>query len=418
MHKGIKMKSFYIALKDFTRSYRSAFALTFMFAIPLLVTGMFYFMFGNLKSSNSNMTPTNVVLVNLDKGDPQAGQLGNQLVSALQDERLSKIMKVTLVTDETSAKHQVDIQQAGVAVIIPADFSASFSNTDATARIALYQDPTLTIGPEIVRSILGQIVDQFSGVKITLAEAMKQVQAGELSNTQIAAVIKQYAANVQLNGSTDSIIELHSLASAKPKSPLEALIGPVMAGMMIFFTFFTGVNTANSILREAEEGTLPRLFSTPTNQVEVLRGKFMSVGLTVLVQVIILIIATRLIFGITWGSLPVLILAAIALVCSATTFGIMLSSFLKNTKQGGIIFSSVLTVTGMLGMINIFTGNPQGSPLGIAPLFTPQGWVVQAMLGTMNGLPFNEIYPFILVSLAISIVFFVIGVWRFQRRYA
>ena len=40
------MKILDIALKDMTRSFRSMFALIFMFGIPLLMTGMFYFMFG------------------------------------------------------------------------------------------------------------------------------------------------------------------------------------------------------------------------------------------------------------------------------------------------------------------------------------------------------------------------------------
>ena len=43
------MKVFDIALKDLTRSFRSTFAVVFMLGVPLLVTGMFYFMFGNIK---------------------------------------------------------------------------------------------------------------------------------------------------------------------------------------------------------------------------------------------------------------------------------------------------------------------------------------------------------------------------------
>jgi len=46
------MKAIDIALKDLTRSFRSAFALVFMFGVPLLMTGMFYFMFGNSSSGN------------------------------------------------------------------------------------------------------------------------------------------------------------------------------------------------------------------------------------------------------------------------------------------------------------------------------------------------------------------------------
>ena len=54
---------------------------------------------------------------------------------------------------------------------------------------------------------------------------------------------------------------------------------------MIFFAFFTGAASAQSILTEEEKGTLPRLFTTPTPELSILGGKFLAVALTVLVQV-------------------------------------------------------------------------------------------------------------------------------------
>jgi len=136
------------------------------------------------------------------------------------------------------------------------------------------------------------------------------------------------------------------------------------------------------------------------------------------VQVVILIIAARLLFGIAWGPLAGLILSIIGLVLTASSFGILACSLLKNTRQSGVIFGGLLTVTGMLGMINIFTGNPQSSPLGIVPLFTPQGWVARALLFNMDGAVIGKILPLFLAMLAISAVFFLLGVWRFQKRFA
>ena len=51
------MKAFDIAFKDMTRSFRSFFAVVFMFIVPLLVTGMFYFMFGNIASNGGFNLP-------------------------------------------------------------------------------------------------------------------------------------------------------------------------------------------------------------------------------------------------------------------------------------------------------------------------------------------------------------------------
>ena len=61
------MKAIDIALKDLTRSFRSVFAVVFMFGLPLLITGMFYLMFGNIAESGGfNLPRTKVIIANLD----------------------------------------------------------------------------------------------------------------------------------------------------------------------------------------------------------------------------------------------------------------------------------------------------------------------------------------------------------------
>ena len=413
------MKSLTIAFNDLRHSFRSTFALLFMFGIPLLVTGMFFIMFGNIKDSDTpTISATNVALVNLDAGNAQTGQLGQSLVDALQSEDLSDLMEVTLVKDAAAAREMVDDQQAGVAIIIPANFSDSFSDSQAKVEVEFLQDPTLTLGPQVVRSVLNQMLDAYAGIKITVAESLKLAENGSLPYEEISRIVDEYMAATEFSSDSISLIEQHSPAALPEKSPMVALIGPIMAGMMIFYAFFTGANTANSILREDEEGTLQRMFTTPTSHSEIMRGKFYSVGLTVIVQVAVLMIAARFIFGIQWGMLASAALTALAIACVAGTFGIMLISFLKSSKQGGIIFGGFLTVTGMLGMANIFTGNPQGAPLGIVPLFMPQGWAARALLATMDGAAVGTILPYLLTMLAMSIAFFVIGVWRLQRRFA
>lgn len=416
------MKFLDIAFKDFVRSYRSLFALVFMFGVPLLVTGMFYFMFGNMASNQGFELPrTKVVIANLDEGHAQAGQLGQQIVETLQGEDFAGLMEVTLVPDAASARQKVDAQQAGVAIIIPANFSASFADTAASAEIEVYKDPTLTIGPGIVQSVLNQFTDGFAAIKIAVNLALKRAEAGEIGYEQIAPLIDEYLRVTQTQGdAAATLLEMHSPAAAPAEQDnmMLHMVGPIMGGMMIFYAFFTGMSTAQSILREEEEGTLPRLFTTPTTQAEVLWGKFLAVGLTVIVQIITLLIVARLLFGIQWGALPAVALFAVGTIAAASTFGLLVNSLLKNTKQGGIIFGGLLTVTGMVGMIEIFTGNVEGGKFFFLPLLAPQGWAARALLDTMNGATPLDILPYILGLFAMSLAFFAIAVWRFQKRYA
>ena len=429
------MKAFDIAIKDMTRSFRSAFALVFMFGVPLLMTGMFYFMFGGTaKSSQGFSVPvTKVVVANLDKGGSafkatmaqlpsgmqSANSMGDIVLSVLQDKSFANLLEVSLTDNAEAARSAVDNQQSGVAIIIPADFSDSFSTLNSQAVIELYKDPTLTLGPSIVQSILAQFMDGMSAAKVAVDVVTRQT--GRNDPVLIGQVVSQYMAGAQNGDQSAALLDTHSPISMKtPVNPISLIVSYIMGGMTIFYAFFTGTTTAQTILREQETGTLARLFTTPTSQATILGGKFLAVGLTVGVQMTVLLILGRLIFGIQWGSLVLLATVTAGTVLAASTFGIFIMSMLKNTRQAGAVLGGVLTVTGMLGMIKIFTMGSSSSPVwvNVAPLFVPQGWAVRGLTQVMSGAPMNDILLTFLVLIAMSAIFFGFGVLRFQKRYA
>ncbi|MCA1899722.1 MAG: ABC transporter permease [Chloroflexi bacterium] len=434
------MKAFDIALKDLTRSFRSAFAIVFMFGVPLLVTGLFYVMFGNIASEGGFSLPkTKVVIANLDEGGPKfqvnpknipggkkAETMGELVVSILQSEEMADLIEVALTDSAESARSAVDSQAAQVAIIIPADFSHQFADVDEEAFIEFYQDPTLTIGPAIIKAVLNRFLDGMSGVKIAVTVFLDEADE---SQRGLAGQVAQQYLKISLAENEDMEDEL--LETRNPsggaqrkeeetQSLLLSIVGPIMGGMMVFYAFFTGASTAQSILREEEERTLPRLFTTPTPQAVILTGKLFSVFLTVCVQVVVLILAARFIFGIQWGEPKSASMMAAGIIFTASSFGIFINSFLKNTKQGGVLFGGVLTVTGMMGMIKIFAMNsPAAQTMGDAvSLLVPQGWAVRGLTQSMSGESPESIFLTLLVSLAWSAVFFVVGVWKFNRRYA
>ncbi len=428
------MKAIDIALKDLTRSFRSAFALVFMFVIPLLITGMFYLMFGNSASGNLQLPKTTVIVANLDAGGPRfqiseknfpggkkTRTLGEMVVNVLQSDELSNLIRVSTVASREAARAAVDGQQAQVAVIIPPDFSKKFADANQQSTIEFYQDPTLTLGPEIIRAILNRFMDGMAGVKIALNVYLDEASASDAGKA--GQVIQQYldTSLVQSKDLQAALLDTRASTAAATKrdeSLVTQIVGPIMAGMLIFYAFFTGSYTAQSILKEEEERTLPRMFTTPTPRSVILSGKFLSVFATVLVQVTVLLFAARLIFRVQWGELAPLAVATIAIVWCAATFGICVNSFLKNARQGGSIFGAVLTVTGMLGMLSIIAGgSPTAAQIGTASLFVPQGWAVQVLVSVMHGSQVIELLPIVLGLAVWGAAFFIIGVWRFNRRY-
>lgn len=427
------MKAIAIALKDMKRSFRSAFALMFMFGVPLLVTGMFVLMFGSEAGepdATITLPVTRVVVANLDAGDPalaqgmiasgsQAATLGDVIAGTLNSPALADLLTVTGVADEESARAAVDAKTADVAVIIRARFSADFA-AGQTATVRLYSDPTLTAGPQVVQSLLGQAVDGISGGKIAVDLAMSNLgtASAETYVETAASASQTYAQAASVIHNPAALVELRAVSEAADTgSPLSAIIGPIMGGMMIFFAFFTGGSTSQTILQETEDGTLARLFTTPTRQSTILAGKFLAVIGVVLVQVTVLLTVANLGFGIQWGPLAAVIFAAVGIITCATAFGIFLTSLMKSTKQGGVVYGGLMTVTGMLGMVTIFTG-ATGGAIDTVALFTPQGWAVRGLTLAMGGAGPAEAALNMLALLALSAAFFGIGVWRFQKRFA
>ncbi len=432
------MKAIDIALKDLIRSFRSMFAIVFMFGLPLLVTSMFYFMFGNIAESDGfDLPQTKVIVANMDAGGPkfqlnpknipggrEAKTMGDLIVNILESEDMADLIEISFAPSSQAARDSVDSQQSQVAIIIPPDFSEQFADIeDGKAVIEFYQDPTLTIGPAIMKSIMNRFLQGMSGVKIAVDVFTDEADTSEYAQTGL--VVQRYldeslALSDDLEG---DLLDVRAPASKKQskaektQSVLLGIIGPIMGGMMIFFAFQAGASTAQSILREEEERTLPRLFTTPTPQATILTGKFLSVFTTVGVQVVVLLLAGHLIFRIQWGPLLSIALTAAGAIFSASSFGIFFNSFLKSTKQAGVLFGPVLTVTGMLGMMRTFVGNSSGSAVETVSLFVPQGWAIRGLIQSMNGEPTSSVLITGLVMLVWSAVFFSVGVLRFNRRY-
>jgi len=435
------MKALDIALKDLTRSFRSLFAVVFMFVIPLLVTGLFALMFGRIGSSEEFDLPrVKVVVANQDLHGPrlQAGSknipggikadtLSELMVAVLESEDMAELLEVSRAPDGAAARAAVDNRQAQVAIIIPEGFSRQFADQYGKAEVEFYQDPTLTIGPGIVKSILSQFMDGLSGIKISLDTVIEVVtSSSEADPALVGNFIQRYldASITQTSNLSETVLDQRTPArpqtdEEKKASGLVSILGPIMGGMAIFYAFYTGTASAESILREEEERTLPRLFTTPTRQSTILSGKFLAVFLTVLVQLIVTLIAGRLIFQIQWGRLAQIGLIAAGIVVVASSFGIFVNSFLKDTKQGGIIFGGVLTLTGMIGMMRIFTMGVASPPpmLSTITLLVPQGWAVRGLLQAMGGATMIDVALSALVLFAWTALFFAIGVWRFNKRY-
>jgi ABC-2 type transport system permease protein len=425
------MKILDIALKDLLRSLRNYFFLGFGLGVPVLMGVIFYFAFGSLAGEEGFSIPqTDVLVVNLDEPVAAYGgfSAGEMLAEFLQSEELAELLAVTETDDPAAARAAVDNQEADVAIIIPAGLSAAAFDPQGQAKVEIYHDPTLTIGPGIVKSIVTQFVDVLAGSKIAAGVAYEQLakQGAAVDGVVLQSIAMQYgewSASLASEQRAGALLTIQSPASGEEKEVNQALamVGGVMTGMMVFYAFYTGAASAMSILQEEEGGTLPRLFTTPTPMSAILGGKLIAVFALVVVQVIVLMAFSSLIFKTSWGAPVPLSLAVVSLVVLAASFGIFAMSWLKDTRQAGVVIGGVMTVLGMVGISSVFTANVPGAAGGFAetlPLFVPQGWAMYTWRLVMDGGNVGDVLLPFAVVIALTIGFFAVGVLRFRKRFA
>ena len=426
------MKILDIAFKDLTHSFRSAFAIGMMVVAPLMLTGLIYFAFGSMSSGEVSMTAIKVGVVNADRLPDNTvlnAPIGEDIRSMFFDESVESWIEASDYADEASVRAAVDKQEIGVAVIIPQNFTERYLSGEKDVQVLIVSDPTLSIGPAVVEDMVTMMVDAVAGGGIAIQTIMERLQANgsQPDTAQIPLWVERYGnwyrdfqrALFHNPDKAALVFVAPSAGETETADPLAKMMGLTMAGQMIFFAFFTGGNSMMSILQEHEEGTLARLFTTPTDRTRILMGKFVAVFITVLLQGVVLMIAGRLAFGVQWGKPISIALALTAQVFAAVGLGVLLISFVKSTKQGGPVLGGGLTALGMLG--GLFTANmPNALPeaMNMIANFTPQGWVLKGWRMALDGSAAGDLLVPFIVTVAMGIVMFAVGAMMFKRRYA
>ncbi len=416
-----------ITLKDLARSLRSPIVLAFMLILPLLEAGLPYLAFSNL-SQGFDVQATRVRIVNLDRPVKEYPDFlaGDLLVDMFHAEGLGDLVEVTEEKSEAAARAAVDNRQTDVAVIIPPGFTAALFHEEERADIEIYHDPALTLGPAVVRDIVTNFLDGFAGALIAADTA--GAGAAELGAPFDPAarqiVMQRYGEWAQSIGESlqrDVHPALHYETSAKAEkseSVMKAQIGPVMLGMLVFFAFFVGAISAQSILREQEQGTLARLFRTPATKSAILTGKFAAVALLLSLQTVLLIGIGKLLFGIDWGDPMPVILNGLGLVVSAGGFGVMLIAFMHSTRQAFLVMGGAVILTGMAGgtMTTSFANVP--ALFKTINLFTPQGWIVRGFTAAMHAGSLGEAVVPAAVATGMGLIFLLIGLRKMNTKFA
>ncbi len=405
-----------IGWKEVKLAFRDRAGLILMLLAPMLLTLGLGLVTGSFNRSSSPVSGIPVVLVNLDRA-----QIGNAIVDTFASAELKDLMDPMLVSDAASARKMVDDDKAAAALIIPVGFTDSIipnTSTGATGpleQIELYANPTRTTSASVVKTILegflGQVEVGRISAETSVAALIDQglIQPGDAA--QLGAQIGMQQ-GVGLTANPAIALEQSTTSGSAAGFNALAYMAPGMALMFLMYTVSYG---GRSILYEKQHGTLPRLMVAPLTTSQILGGKILGVYLTGVIQMLILIGASAVLFDLNWGNPLSILLVVLSAVFAAVGWGSLIVAFAKTPSQVANIGSAMMLTFGILGG-SFFSVESMPGWYTILSRITPNAWGISSFSTLAAGGTLLDILPAVFALLAMGGVLFIISVVVIRRR--
>jgi ABC-type Na+ efflux pump permease subunit len=182
----------------------------------------------------------------------------------------------------------------------------------------------------------------------------------------------------------------------------------------VMFAFFLVLNVGWLFVAERKHGTLVRLRAAPLTRGQILLGKLVPCLLVSLAQGFFLLGMGRIIFGMTWGSHPELLVPVVVCTSVAAVGLAMLVASVARTETQVAVYGTLLVL--VLGGVSgsLMPRDLMPEEMRKISLVTPQAWALDAY-GQLLASPHPDltvVFTACGVLLAFGVVFTLLAWWR------
>ena len=385
-----------ICLKDLRTRFRDRSALIIGILVPLGLAFIFSSIFGGI-SGNSKAISLGVA--NLDQG-ALARQFVGQVLGSVGR---SGLIAIHQEATAAGARARVASGALDAVIIIPAGFSARVE-ADLPASMQVIGNVDAPISSEVARSIADGFAADLNRVRLSVATVLAGGRnPGTLTSAQTQALGARAAA-------TDAPVAVQDVSATTKELDEKSFFA---AGMAVFFLFFTVQFGVTSLLEERNDGTLARLLAAPIPRASILGGKLLTSFLLGVISMLVLVIATSLLFGASWGNPAGVAVLIVAAILAATGIMALIATLARSSEQASNWQSVVAVILGLLGG----TFFPIAQSPGIFSRLTfvaPQAWFLRG-LGDLRGGSISVVWEPALAMLAFAVVAGGIAVFRLAK---
>jgi ABC-2 type transport system permease protein len=358
-----------VLLKEFVQMKRDRLTFGMIVGVPIIQLILFGF------AINSDPKGLPAALVAMDESN-----FSRSMIKGLENSQYFRFTH--RVASEREADRLLQLGDVQFSIVIPTDFSRKLQRGERP-QLLIAADAT---DPSATGNALAAV-----------NQVLQQTMAREMIGTLAAFKPGELP------------VDLRVQRRFNPEGISRYNIVPGLMGVVLTMTMI--MMTALAMTRERERGTMENLLATPVRPVEVMVGKIAPFIIVGYIQVVLILLAAKLIFGVPLvGSLMLLSLVLVIFIAANLSVGFTFSTIAKNQLQAmQMTFFFFLPSMLLSGFMFPFRGMPDWAQMigEVLPL-THFLRIVRGILLKGNGVSeiAPEIWPiglFMLVAGAIAL---------------
>lgn len=326
-----------ITFKDLILILKDKGALFTLLALPVVFIAILGVSTGRMLSAHDELKLVKVSVVDLD----------DTVLSKQAIVDLSSIpgLKVERIDSEDEAKRKLQDGSSSITVILGKEFEERIEDLSMS---------------DILDAEHGKLAEGVSALDMKVESGAAYVGIADLVQYVVFSAVMRVVSpevarkNPLFRRSIDRMIQEHqeeanSTTTRQPKpksveSSSSIIYQTLVPAFVVLFTFFLVNFMASSFIEERELGTLRRIQASRMSPLQLLVGKTLPFFIVSLLQSVLLFLSGRLMFGMSWGVHPVLLIPVVlATSISATGLGLLVATFVRTEAQV-VSYSTFLVV--------------------------------------------------------------------------
>lgn len=355
-----------IAWFELRRMSRSRTVLFNLLLLPMILIFILGTALSSFFGSNADYVPEQVKVgfIGADTND----SLPASLKTFIEEPAIAEVLVPSMGFTRDDVESKLRMGEIDVAVVIPSDFDTLiFSSSKVQLEMILGKSHTRNV---IAESMLGTFMDEANS---------KQAQALIMGSEVLAM-------GGSAGSERPSYIESGKL---NEQGKVYTAAQYYAASMLIMFLLYSGLMASNSLLGEKEGKTLYRLQSMPVSNATIFLGKILGCSLVTLIQAMIIVGGSSLMYGVHWGDhVWLLLLVCVLITLASMTIAIIVALV---TKTAG---SATAVIQALIIAMTFLSGGFTPLPVDFIQLlgeFTVNHWALQGILHMMLNADVSQI---------------------------